>query len=49
MDYEIPNTLNKKTVIPNIEVDICDACSEKFFGYEAAVRLGPMDKRYNEI
>lgn len=49
MDYQIVNTLNKKTVIPGIEVDICDACGEKFFGYEAAVKLEEVKKKGNRV
>jgi YgiT-type zinc finger domain-containing protein len=49
MDYEIVDTLNRKTVIPNIEVDTCDACGEKFFGYEAAVRLEEIKKKGNRV
>jgi YgiT-type zinc finger domain-containing protein len=49
MDYEIVDTLNSKTVIPGIEVDICDACGEKFFGYEAAVRLEEIKKKSNRV
>ena len=45
MDYEIVDTLNRKTVIPNIEVDTCDACGERFFGYEAAVKLEEIKKK----
>jgi hypothetical protein len=32
MDYEIVDTLNRKTVNSNLEIDICDACGKKFFG-----------------
>jgi YgiT-type zinc finger domain-containing protein len=49
MDYEIVDTLNRKTVIPNIEVDICNACGEKFFGYEAAARLEEIKKKDNRV
>ena len=49
MDYEIVDTLNRKTVIPNIEVDTCDVCGEKFFGYEAAVRLEEIKKKGNRV
>jgi len=49
MDYEIADTLNSKTVIPNLEVDICDACGEKFFGYEAALRLEEIKKKSNRV
>jgi YgiT-type zinc finger domain-containing protein len=49
MDYEIVDTLNRKTVIPNIEVDTCDACGEKFFGYEAAARLDEIKKKGNRV
>lgn len=49
MDYEITDTLNRKTVIPNINVDICDACGEKFFGYEAAVRLEAIKKKDQRV
>lgn len=49
IDYEIVDSLNRKTVIPNIEVDICDTCGEKFFGYEAAVRLEEIKKLGNRV
>ena len=49
MNYEIANTLNKKTVIPNIEVDICDTCGEKFFGYDAAVKMEEIKKKSDRV
>jgi YgiT-type zinc finger domain-containing protein len=49
MDYEIFDALNRKTVIPNIQLDICDVCGEKFFGYEAAVRLEEIKKKDNRV
>jgi len=49
IDYEIIDALNNKVIIPGIEVDICDTCGEKFFGYEAAVKLEEIKKKGNRV
>lgn len=45
MDYEIVDASGDKVTIPEIEVDICDTCGEKFFGYEAALKLEEVKKK----
>jgi len=45
IDYEIVDTSGEKVVIPDVEVDICDTCGEKFFGYEAALKLEEVKKK----
>ena len=47
MDYEIVNASGDKIILPDIEVDICDTCDEKFFGYEAALKLEEV--KINEV
>ena len=49
MDYEIVGTSDEKIVIPDIEVDICDTCGEKVFGYEAAEKLEETKKKGNRV
>ena len=49
MDYEIVGASSEKTVIPNIEVDICNTCNEKIFGYEAALKLEEVKKKGNRV
>jgi len=45
MDYEILDASNSKVIVSEIEVDICDTCGEKFFGYEAALKLEEAKKK----
>lgn len=47
MDYEIIDTSGDKVNLPDIEVDICDTCGEKFFRYEATLKLEPAKKKGN--
>lgn len=49
IDYEIGGVSDEKIVIPNIEVDICDTCGEKYFGYETAVKLEEIKKMGNRV
>ena len=49
MDYEFNDSLNNKVVIPDVEIDICDTCGEKFFGYEAAKTLEAVKKKGNRV
>lgn len=49
MDYEIIDASGDKVILPDIEVDICDTCGEKFFGYEAALKLEQAKKKGNRI
>jgi len=49
IDYEIADASGDKVIIPDIEVDICDTCGEKFFGYEAALKLEQAKKKGNRI
>jgi YgiT-type zinc finger domain-containing protein len=49
MDYEIIDASGEKVIIPDIEVDICDTCSEKFFGYDAALKLEEVKKKGNRV
>ena len=49
INYEMVDSLNNKVKIPNIEVDICDVCGEKFFGYDAAVTLDEIKKKGKRI
>jgi len=49
IDYEIVDASGDKDTIPAIEVDICDTCGEKFFGYEAALKLEQVKKKGNRV
>jgi len=49
IDYEIVDASGDKDTIPAIEVDICDTCGEKFFGYEAALKLEQVKKKGNRF
>lgn len=49
IDYEIVAASGSKVAIPDIEVDICDTCGEKFFGYEAALKLEQVKKKGNRV
>ena len=49
IDYVITDASGKKSIIPNIDVDICDICEEKFFGYQAALKLEEIKKKNNRI
>jgi len=40
---------DERVIIPAIEVDICDTCGEKFFGYEAALKLEQVKKKSNRV
>ena len=49
MDYEIIDASGDKIILPDIEVDICDTCEEKFLGYEAALKLEQVKKKSNQV
>ena len=49
MDYKFTDSINNEVMIPEIEIDICDTCGEKFFGYEAAKKLEAVKKRGNRV
>ena len=49
IDYEIRNAVNDKTVIPKIEIDICDTCGEKLFGYKATLKLEEFKNKEDKI
>jgi len=49
IDYEIDDVSGGKVIIPDIEVDICDTCGKKFFGYEAALKLEKFKKESNRV
>ncbi|MDZ7375049.1 MAG: type II toxin-antitoxin system MqsA family antitoxin [candidate division KSB1 bacterium] len=49
IDHEIVDGTGNTVVIPNIEVDICNHCGEKFFGYEAALTLEQVKKNANQV
>ena len=49
MDYEIIDASNQKVIIPEIEVDTCNTCGEKIFGYEAALKLEEAKKKGNRV
>ena len=49
IDYEIVDEAGEKVIIPGIEVDICDTCGEKFFGYEAALKLEEVKKNGKQV
>ncbi len=49
IDHEIVDASGSTVIIPNIEVDICNNCGEKFFGYEAALKLEQVKKNANRV
>jgi YgiT-type zinc finger domain-containing protein len=49
MDYEIFHESGGKVIIQDIEIDICDTCGEKVFGYEAALKLDEFKKNSNQV